>query len=81
MQPFSLVGRILKAKYFPHANFSETNLGASPFVWSIWSARRLLEMGLRWNIGTGQQVRVWEDKWIPGLDHGLLSTPKVGSIV
>lgn len=80
--PFSLVNRLIKAKYFPSSTFLDATLGSSPpFIWkSIWSARRLLEMGLRWNIGTGFGVRIWEDRWIPNLQHGMVALPRNESV-
>lgn len=48
MQPTTLVGRILKAKYYPNTRFFSAPLGSNPsLIWSIWSARELLKMGLR----------------------------------
>ncbi|CAL1405322.1 unnamed protein product [Linum trigynum] len=30
---------------------------------------RLIEVWLRWKIGSWEEVRIWKDKWIPGLDN------------
>ncbi|KAK4388303.1 hypothetical protein Sango_2436900 [Sesamum angolense] len=36
------------------------------FTWrSILAARDLFILGLRWHIGTGQNVCIWKDRWIP----------------
>ena len=42
-------------------------LGYCPsLVWrSILEGRALLEEGIRWKIGSGNQVRVWKDPWLP----------------
>lgn len=63
IQPTSLMARILRAKYFSNSRFFNATLGSNPsLVWkSIWSARRLVEMRLKWNIGTGVNVHFWED--------------------
>ncbi|KAI5351664.1 hypothetical protein L3X38_004555 [Prunus dulcis] len=65
--PHSLASRLLKAKYFPQTNFWEAMLGSRPScVWkSIWTARKVLEMGSRFQIGDGKSVRIWGDKWVP----------------
>lgn len=65
--PNSLVGRVLKAKYFPSCDFLEARLGYRPsYAWrSIVSARQVLRMGLRWHIGDGRCVRISEDPWLP----------------
>ncbi|GMI95675.1 hypothetical protein HRI_003236800 [Hibiscus trionum] len=47
--PGSLVGRLLRAKYFPGSSFLKFGLGSSQsLIWrSIWSARGLLEKRIR----------------------------------
>jgi len=61
----SLVYRVLKAQYFPRCDFIQALLGNNPsFTWrSIWAAQELVKFGLRWRMGNGDSVRVWEDKW------------------
>lgn len=72
--PTSLVSRILKAKYFPNTSFLEAELGKYPsFLWrSVWQARQLLKVGLRWKIGNGLSVKV-SGKWIPQPNSAQLS--------
>ncbi|KAH1096573.1 hypothetical protein J1N35_013494 [Gossypium stocksii] len=57
-----LMARILRAKYFPNTRFLSAQLGSKPsLVWrSIWSARKLIEMGLKWNVGIGNIERMSE---------------------
>ncbi|KAL6143754.1 hypothetical protein ACLB2K_054449 [Fragaria x ananassa] len=45
----------------------EAELGSRPsFSWrSILSAREVLTQGLRWRVGTGDQIDIWNHKWIP----------------
>jgi hypothetical protein len=45
----------------------KAKLGSNPsYIWrSILASRDLLRKGLRWQIGNGQQVHVWEDDWGP----------------
>ena len=51
----SLTHRVLKAKYFLQTNFMEAQLGKKPsYTWkSLVAARKVLDQGLRWNIGNG----------------------------
>jgi hypothetical protein len=51
-QRFSITAQILKAKYFPHSDFLDLNLGNRPsFIWrSIFGARELLKEGLLWRV-------------------------------
>uniref|UniRef100_A0A2N9FDP4 Reverse transcriptase domain-containing protein n=1 Tax=Fagus sylvatica TaxID=28930 RepID=A0A2N9FDP4_FAGSY len=66
-QPWSLFAKCFKAKYFPGVSFLKAKLGSNPsYIWrSILASRDLLRKGLRWQIGNGQQVHVWEDDWGP----------------
>ncbi|GMY35564.1 hypothetical protein FCV25MIE_30806 [Fagus crenata] len=66
-QPRSLFAKCFKAKYFPGVSFLKAKLGSNPsYIWrSILASRDLLRKGLRWKIGNGQQVHVWEDDWGP----------------
>ncbi|KAA3474990.1 reverse transcriptase [Gossypium australe] len=59
-----------QAKYFPYSDFINAQLGNLPsLTWkSVWAAKRLLQDGLGWRIGRGDQVSVWNDRWIPGVD-------------
>lgn len=59
---------MLSAKYYPHGTFLKPRRGFDPsFVpRSIWGAKPLLSEGLKWRVGNGEQVRVWDDAWLPG---------------
>ncbi|XP_059436514.1 uncharacterized protein LOC132169501 [Corylus avellana] len=65
--PDSLVGRILKAKYFSRSSLLEAKIGSRPsFAWrSLLAATVLLREGMIWRIGNGQSVNIWGSKWIP----------------
>ena len=40
------------------------------FTWqSIWAARKTLEMGLRWRVANGHNIRIWKDPWIKDLSN------------
>lgn len=64
--PNSLAGRVIKARYYPRANFMEATPGHQPsYAWrSLLKSRDQLKEGVRWNIGNGPKVRIWEDKWL-----------------
>ncbi|KAH9759452.1 putative reverse transcriptase/RNA-dependent DNA polymerase [Citrus sinensis] len=66
-EPKSLVARVLKARYFKHSNLMQAQLGSHPsFIWrSILWGRKVIEQGLRWRIGDGQQVLVYQSPWLP----------------
>ena len=67
MKPQSLFARVLKGKYYPHCDFMQANKGKhSSHTWrAIISGRTVLNMGLIKRVGTGTEINIWEDKWIP----------------
>jgi ribonuclease HI len=67
MKPNSLVARVLKGKYYPHCDFMKAKKGRhSSHTWrAIISGRTVLNMGLIKRVGTGTNINIWEDKWIP----------------
>ncbi|XP_075662878.1 uncharacterized protein LOC142632325 [Castanea sativa] len=48
-------------------DFVHASLGNRPsYVWrSIYAAQEIVKKGMRWNIGNGKKIWIWEDKWIP----------------
>ena len=65
--PNSLIGRIYKAKYYPHSSFLEAKVpNHSSFIWrSLASARDLIGKGSGSRVGNGNKIRIWQDNWIP----------------
>jgi hypothetical protein len=78
--PESLVAKVLKAKYFPHGDFLSAKLGRRPsYAWrSILNAKDVLEAGLVWQVGNGEKIKIWRDKWLPSSPHYLLSLAHQG---
>ncbi|XP_062017671.1 uncharacterized protein LOC133734024 [Rosa rugosa] len=66
-RPDALLTQLLKARYFPRSDFMEAELEAgSSYTWrSIMAGRQVLEQGLRFQVGTGQRISVWHDRWVP----------------
>ncbi len=66
-QPHALVSRFLKTKYFPNTSFLEARLsGNASYIWrSICESRQVLRSGLRWRVGIGTSISVWNDAWLP----------------
>lgn len=65
--PNSLVARIFKARYYPNGSYTTASMGNNPsFVWrSIWAAQELIKNGSRWKVGSGRNIKIWEDPWLP----------------
>ncbi|KAL0316171.1 UNVERIFIED_CONTAM: putative mitochondrial protein [Sesamum radiatum] len=65
--PHSLLGRLLKAHYFPHSSFLDASLSSRPsLTWrSLLSARPLMLAEIRWRGGSSRSIKVWASPWIP----------------
>ncbi|KAL0013435.1 hypothetical protein SO802_000504 [Lithocarpus litseifolius] len=63
----SLFHRVYKAKYFLRCNFIEADMGCQPsYAWrSLMATQDLVRRGMRWQIGDGERIQVWKDKWLP----------------
>ncbi|XP_019163454.1 PREDICTED: uncharacterized protein LOC109159798 [Ipomoea nil] len=75
--PDSLVARILKAKYYPHSDFLDAQLGNNPsYLWrSILAGQPLLKKGTARRIGNGLDSAVWGWPWLSDLANPKLHTP------
>ena len=62
----SLVSHVIKARYFPHTDFLQAELGPKPsFAWqSLIAAQCVVREGCRWQIGNGDSARIWHDRWL-----------------
>ena len=65
--PNSLIARIYKAKYFPFGDILDAKLGSNPsYAWrSIYNSLEVIRKGVRWRVGNGKMIHIWEDKWLP----------------
>ncbi|XP_021762976.1 uncharacterized protein LOC110727703 [Chenopodium quinoa] len=77
----SLVYSVLKARYFKNGEFISAPRGYDPsFVWrSIWGAKSLLVDGLRWRVGDGRRINVWEEGWLPTENTARAPSPNIDS--
>ncbi|KAK9992134.1 hypothetical protein SO802_027119 [Lithocarpus litseifolius] len=73
----SLFHHVFQAKYFAGRSFLEAQLSKRPsFAWrSIMASKSVVEDGIRWSIGNGDKVRMWNDKWIPNPETYKITTP------
>ncbi|GKV50825.1 hypothetical protein SLEP1_g57512 [Rubroshorea leprosula] len=67
--PNALWVRVLKSLYFPNSSFFDARKGSHPsWAWSsILHGRNLVQLGARWNVGNGQDILIYHDKWVPTL--------------
>jgi hypothetical protein len=69
---------VLKAKYFPNTSVLEAQpMAGISYTWrSILKGINLLKEGLVWQIGNGEQVKMWSDPWIPRQGSRIPITPR-----
>ncbi|XP_031107260.1 uncharacterized protein LOC116011955 [Ipomoea triloba] len=74
--PYSLVARLYKAKYFPKSSFFEASIGNCPsFCWrSIMAAQDLVCSGARRRIGNGKSTLIWGHPWLPDDNDPMIQT-------
>lgn len=72
----SLVMRVFKAKYFMNEHFLNSRLGkTSSYIWKrIWAAKGILEKGICWRVGTGTNISINANGWIPNAVNFKLSS-------
>jgi len=60
------VACIMKEKYHPRVDFLDAKLGSRPsFVWrSILKAKSILQTGMGWRVGNGEDIKIWKDVWL-----------------
>ncbi|KAL0281707.1 UNVERIFIED_CONTAM: putative mitochondrial protein [Sesamum radiatum] len=76
--PNSLISRIWKQRYYPSTNWQSVTVSVGcSFTWrSVLASRDVISTGMRWKIGSGQNVKIWSDRWIPRpLTFQVITTP------
>ena len=74
----SLFYKVYKAKYFPGCDFVEANMGNQPsYAWrTIMAAQSLVRRGMRWQVGNGERIHIWRDRWVPCPSTYKIITPE-----
>ncbi|XP_074313905.1 putative mitochondrial protein AtMg00310 [Silene latifolia] len=78
-KPNYLVGRILQARYFKNDTIFEARRDHDPsYTWrSPWNAKPLLLDEIRWRVGNGNDIGVWECAWLPSKESNGVSSPNM----
>ncbi|KAL5580419.1 hypothetical protein UlMin_012861 [Ulmus minor] len=77
-RPNSLLYRVFKAKYFHSSTIwhASANSKAS-YVWkSILWGRNLVAKGIRWRVGDGRSISVYNSRWIPTPHSFMVNSPR-----
>ncbi|KAL5554514.1 hypothetical protein UlMin_041915 [Ulmus minor] len=75
--PDSLVGKVLKACYFLNGDFLNARKGKhASLVWRslVWG-REIIEKGSRWRVGSGRNIDIFKDRWLPEPSNFKVTTP------
>jgi hypothetical protein len=76
--PNSLCARLLKAKYYPNGELTDTAFiqNSSPGWQGVCHGLELLKKGVIWRVQDGSKIRIWRDNWIPR--GNLKASKKIG---
>ena len=74
----SLFHRFFKAKFFPSGSILDAKVGSGSFAWkSILKGRDVIRKGLRWRVGNGSEIGIYQDNWLPDPHlNRVLSSPE-----
>jgi hypothetical protein len=74
-EPDSLCARLLRAKYYPNGNLLDTAFvqNTSQSWQGVMHGLELLKTGAIRRIGSGSQVHIWRDSWVPRSDSLKIS--------
>ena len=75
-RPDSLMAKVLKSRYFPRNSVFQASLGHNlSFVWrSILAAKDVVVQGCRMQVGSGHNISIGHDPWLPDSTNGFVST-------
>ncbi|KAK5772848.1 hypothetical protein PVK06_049147 [Gossypium arboreum] len=67
MNPNSVCGKILKAKYFSRGGFNDSTKGSSPLFRMVEHAcgKSIIIKGAQWRFGIGNDIQVFNDPCLP----------------
>ena len=75
--PDSLYHRVFKVRFFLDCSIleaKESTIGS--YVWkSILNARDVIQKGMVWRTGNGQNVRIKKDRWLPVNPNCSITSP------
>lgn len=77
--PNSLWARFIKLIYFLRSDFlCSKSRNDSSWGWkSIRKGKALLLKGIRWNVGTGENINILKDPWIPQAQNFCISLTRL----
>ena len=78
----TLFYKIFKAKFFPHCSFMEAKESAiGSYAWkSILKGREVIQMGARFRVDNGKNIKIWQHHWLLIKHPPLSSFPIIESM-
>jgi hypothetical protein len=72
----TMLYKVFKAKYYPRTGFLEATLGHNPsYTWrSAHASQVIVRNGLRWRLGNGTKVHVWNQPWLRDDNNACITT-------
>ncbi|KAK2444397.1 hypothetical protein QL285_015425 [Trifolium repens] len=72
----TILYKVFKAKYYPREGFLEAKLGHNPsYTWrSVHASQVIVRSGLRWRMGNGTKVHVWNQPWLRDDSNACITT-------
>jgi hypothetical protein len=72
----SILYKVFKAKYYPRTGFLAATLGHNPsYTWrSAHASQVIVRNGLRWRLGNGTKVQVWNQPWLRDDSNACITT-------
>ena len=63
----SLFYKVFKPRFFPKCSIMEAKESRSgSYAWrSILHGRDVLSRGVRWRVGNGESIKIWQHNWLP----------------
>lgn len=73
----SLFYRVFKVKFFPNCTIMEAKDSRSgSYSWrSILKGRDVIQRGLRWQVGDGRKIKIWQHHWLQIKHPTTLTSP------
>ncbi|XP_024155755.1 uncharacterized mitochondrial protein AtMg00310-like [Rosa chinensis] len=72
--PTSFCAQILKEIYYPYSDILNAGKGSrASWAWSsLLDGKNIIVDEARWQVGNGELINIWVDKWISCSTHGFL---------
>ena len=73
----TLAYKVFQHRFFPDGNILNLNDRAKgSYAWnSIKRVKHIKDMGSKWRIGRGNNVKIWGDPWLPNLHTHEVQSP------